>query len=243
MKICDYKNHKRFSLRCLGSGITLVSLKLRNTIRTHKSDCIIQKTERSLLNERVRNVNNTLDWLEHDRYMYEQKLSTILNQDMMREYKEFLEEHTEARHTKVWNARKRNMKNYGAVNTIAASTVAKLAQVTTQTRTQFSTDQFSPVFKNKRWVVNISNKPLSTAQETVLAHGPNFTVTPKTPPYQDYITANEVASQNLKPMEAEELRADIARVLKQAKPSKANIPKEEWRAIRELRGQTKSTLF
>ena len=51
MKICDYKNHQRFSLRCLGSGITPVSLKLKNIIRTYRSDCIIQKAERSLLNE------------------------------------------------------------------------------------------------------------------------------------------------------------------------------------------------
>ena len=50
------------------------------------------------------------------------------------------------------------------------------------------------------------------------------------PPYQEYIMETEIACQNLKPTEAEELRADIARVLKQAKPSKANISKEEWRA-------------
>ena len=47
--------------------------------------------------------------------------------------------------------------------------------------------------------------------------------------------AIEVACQSLNPSEAEELRADIARVLRQAKPSKANISKEEWRAIRELK--------
>ena len=101
MKICNYKNHRRFSLRCLGSGITLVSLKLKNIIRTHRSDCIIQKAERSLLKERVRNVNNTSDCLEHDRYMYELKLSAILDQDLMRECKRFIEEHKEARHIKV----------------------------------------------------------------------------------------------------------------------------------------------
>ena len=42
-------------------------------------------------------------------------------------------------------------------------------------------DQVSTAPKNKQWVVNLSSKPLSTAQETVLAHGPSFTVTPKTP--------------------------------------------------------------
>ena len=44
-----------------------------------------------------------------------------------------------------------------------------------------------------------------------------------------------MACQSLKPTEAEEFRPDIARVLKQARPPKANISKEEWRAIKELR--------
>ena len=56
-----------------------------------------------------------------------------------------------------------------------------------------------------------------------------------TPQYQEYITAVEVACQSLKPTEAEEFRADIARVLKQARPPKSNISKEEWRALKELR--------
>ena len=45
----------------------------------------------------------------------------------------------------------------------------------------------------------------------------------------------EVACQSLKPTEAEGFRADFARVLTQARPSKSNISKEEWRAIKELR--------
>ena len=87
----------------------------------------------------------------------------------------------------------------------------------------------------KRWVVNLSQQPLTQAQETVLAHGPNFAVTPKTPPFKEYITAVEVACQSLKPSEADEFRAEIARILKQTKPAKPNISKEEWKAIKELR--------
>ena len=44
-----------------------------------------------------------------------------------------------------------------------------------------------------------------------------------------------MACQSLKPSEAGELRAQIARILKQARPSKSNISKEEWKAIKELR--------
>ena len=44
-----------------------------------------------------------------------------------------------------------------------------------------------------------------------------------------------MACQSLKPTVAAEFRADIARVLKKARPPKSNISKEEWRAIKELR--------
>ena len=71
LKISDYKNHRRFLLRCLNKDITPVSLKLKNNIGTYKSKCIIHKTERKLLNKRVRNINNTIDNLEHVKYMYE----------------------------------------------------------------------------------------------------------------------------------------------------------------------------
>ena len=49
------------------------------------------------------------------------------------------------------------------------------------------------------------------------------------------MTAAEVACQCLKPSEADEFRAKIARILKQARPSKPNISKEGWKAIKELR--------
>ena len=35
--------------------------------------------------------------------------------------------------------------------------------------------------KNK-WVINISNKPLTTDEERLLAHGPNYAIVPKDPP-------------------------------------------------------------
>ena len=44
-----------------------------------------------------------------------------------------------------------------------------------------------------------------------------------------------MACQSLKPSEADEFRAEIARILKQVRPSKSNISKEEWKAIKELR--------
>ena len=42
---------------------------------------------------------------------------------------------------------------------------------------------------NPKWVINLSNKPLTCAQRSVLAKGPNFVVTPRQPPNLEYITA------------------------------------------------------
>ena len=78
-----------------------VSLKLKNNIRTYKSDCIVQKAEKSLLNERIRNINSILDDYEHDRYMYTKKLPAILGPDITKECEKFIEGLKEARNLKV----------------------------------------------------------------------------------------------------------------------------------------------
>ena len=71
---------------------------------------------------------------------------------------------------------------------------------------------------NPKWVINLSSKPLTLAQRSVLAKGPNFAVTPKQPPNLEYITAIEAARTKLSQQDAEELRADINRVLRYSHP-------------------------
>ena len=109
MKICDYENHRRFLLRCLGNGIIPVSIRLKNHVRTQRSDNIIYKAERSLLNERIREVNMTLNRLKHDVYMYQNKLSGIIREDLMEKSLIFIKEHKESRHKTVMD---RQIKKY-----------------------------------------------------------------------------------------------------------------------------------
>ena len=61
----------------------------------------------------------------------------------------------------------------------------------------------------KKWVINILSKPLSKAQEKLLAHGPNYAVVPKSPSIAEYIAAVEQACSRLKQGEAEELRGKL----------------------------------
>ena len=76
------------------------------------------------------------------------------------------------------------------------------------------TDSHEKEEPNPKWVINLSNKPLTPAQRSVLAKGPNFAVTPRQPPNLEYITAIEAACTKLSQQDAEELRANINRVLR-----------------------------
>ena len=71
---------------------------------------------------------------------------------------------------------------------------------------------------NPKWVINLSSKPLTPAQRSVLAKGPNFVVTPRHPPNLEYITAIEAACTKLSQQDAEELRANINWVLRSFHP-------------------------
>ena len=88
---------------------------------------------------------------------------------------------------------------------------------------------------NPKWVINLSNKPLTPAQRSVLAKGPNFAVTPRQPPNLEYITAIEAACTKLSQQDAEELRANINRVLRSSHPPKPNLTKNQMSALRELK--------
>ena len=77
-KMADYRNHRRFMLRCIKASITPVSCKLKNPLKTKKSYNIIHKVEKQLLYERVRNINNTLESLDKQRQTQYRKFKDML---------------------------------------------------------------------------------------------------------------------------------------------------------------------
>ena len=76
---------------------------------------------------------------------------------------------------------------------------------------------------------------MTQAQRSVLAKGSNFVVSPKQPPNLEYITAIEAACTKLSQQDAEELRADINRVLRSSHPPKSNLTKAQNLDLRELK--------
>ena len=88
---------------------------------------------------------------------------------------------------------------------------------------------------NPKWVINLSSKPLTQAQRSVLARGPNFVVTHRHAPNLEYITVIETACTKLSQQNAEKLRANINRVLGSSHPPQPNLTKAQALALRELK--------
>ena len=83
---------------------------------------------------------------------------------------------------------------------------------------------------DKRWVVNLSSQQLTEAQTNLLTHGPNFTVTSKSPPTIECITAIEEICQKLEQGEVEELRGEVKAILKNT-PLSRILPKRNRRPL------------
>ena len=78
-KMADFRNHRRFTLKCIKASITPVSCKLKNPLKSSKSYNIIQKAEKQLLYERIRNINNTLEALKEQRKRQYNQFKDMLN--------------------------------------------------------------------------------------------------------------------------------------------------------------------
>ena len=88
---------------------------------------------------------------------------------------------------------------------------------------------------NPKWVIDLSSKPLTQVQKSVLAEGPNFVVSSRHPPNLEYITAIESACTKLSQQDAEEHRADINQVLRSSHPPKPNLTKAQIIALRKIK--------
>ena len=70
-------------------------------IRTQKGKGIIYKAEKQLLNKRIRNINYTLECYEHERYMYQNELKELIDQEMWNACMAEIERRKELRHRRV----------------------------------------------------------------------------------------------------------------------------------------------
>ncbi len=90
-KVANYRNHLRFTLRCLQERVTPRSLKLSTNVKGFRADKIISSAERKLVNERVRQINFTISKLNNKKSEISRDLCTRLPPDVYDRVSQFTE--------------------------------------------------------------------------------------------------------------------------------------------------------
>ena len=208
-KIANFKNHRRFTLRCLSQKITPNSLKLKSNIKTSRGKRILEKAERQLVNERVRNINNIIATCAYLRDTCMDELKEQISNFYYQECVKVIERVRETRHQTVlkshlskfdqlWQRFRGDWSKQELTNgfsntrykeqgeTLPADTTTsteETPETTTNSATTntTTTDTTTKEYIN-RWVRNLSSTPLTEVQVSLLVHGPNFVVAPRHSP-------------------------------------------------------------
>uniref|UniRef100_A0AA85KD39 Uncharacterized protein n=1 Tax=Trichobilharzia regenti TaxID=157069 RepID=A0AA85KD39_TRIRE len=85
------------------------------------------------------------------------------------------------------------------------------------------------------WIVNLSDRKLTEAEESVLMKGMNFNISNKRLKPEDIIPVIETALEGYDKQKAELVRAQCALTLKKQKAEKPNITKEELKALQDIK--------
>ena len=102
-KMEAFQNHRIFMIRCLKEDLIPVSVKLRSNIKTPRANIFTKKAERALLNERVRNINNTITMATCERDTCMNTLSEVFPKEIMEECARLIFLGREAYYIKVKN--------------------------------------------------------------------------------------------------------------------------------------------
>ena len=181
-KMADFKNHRRFSLRCLSEDVILVSIKLKGNIRTPKGQYITRRVEKALLNERIRLINNTISMFNHQGDTCKTDLEKRIREEDLKECQEFTNIRKEARHCRTKEGQKQNIDRLCHKNNINKGHCSNIHGNHTFTSTD--TACVSPVHTStNKWVIKTFSKPLTKAQEKTVVPWAKFCCGPKKPTF------------------------------------------------------------
>ena len=100
-KLANFKNHRRFTIRCLSQKITPVSLRFKRNIKMERGKKIIEKAEKQLMDERVRQINSTIDICNHLIYTGMDELKGKMGPELFDECQVFIDRIREWGHRTV----------------------------------------------------------------------------------------------------------------------------------------------
>ena len=152
-------------------------MRLKTNIKISKGLEIIKRAEKQLVNERVRTINNQLEMLMLNRDTYINKLkNTVGDQNLIEECDKLMEKIIESRHLIVLERQKSKYKALHQQKIDGCSNQGH--QKNKDIHHQTGPIQPAVPDINKKWVINLSDHPLTEKQEKLLARGPKFVIKP-----------------------------------------------------------------
>ncbi|XP_057292500.1 uncharacterized protein LOC130621201 [Hydractinia symbiolongicarpus] len=99
---------------------------------------------------------------------------------------------------------------------------------------RFNDESQTGIDKSK-WIVNLSNRQLTTEETNLLSKGMNFCMTPASIPKKEIVAKVEEAIKDLPKEEADTVRAKVSLTLQKSKTPKDNLQKSERLSLKNLK--------
>ena len=209
--LCDLT----FLKSCRNNQIIPKSLQLKHHNRTSSNSKTLNKACHALVRESIQTTRR--------------KLNTT-NSKLYTTYSDI---HSHNIHPILWNAVDRL--SYEKADYIASQKTNTQKQKLAQLILNQNPKQKPKPIHISNTVHNFSDSPITTTATQALSKGFNFAITPKVIPTEHIISQIESTISHLNPEDAELIRQDTSRILRNSKPPPSNLSYQERQALKDLR--------
>ena len=173
IKDSDYRNHRRFTFRCTSKGIILVSVRLKSTSNNRRRTDreIIYRVEKQLLQDMVKCISGILcdneGKLDRNRSRLLSLVTTTTAKDRCIV---LINKVRESRFTKIKNRQVNKFNRLATKSGKGREANTYCRNISNQSQASNSnSNQLQASGSNNKWVINLSNTPLTQAQESFLS--------------------------------------------------------------------------
>ena len=217
-----YSNHLGFSLRCLHNELVPKDLRPRCKVKTERCREAAHRFSRLQLQERIHLNHSTRDRIKASIDDLTADIKKTLSTEDFAE----VESLQKLRCDKIMSqVRERHVKKFNDL----------LRQ------NDKAADDQNKVVDKDRWIINLSNRDLSSNEKSLLSRGLNFCLAPTIIPKKDIIAEVEgkidylERTGSITNSNGAYTRAEISTILTSASVPKDNISKKERQALKKLK--------
>ena len=217
-KLARYNNHLTFLTRCIKSHIIPRYKSIQPPVSTKGARRVAELASMRFLRERIRLTQRAKGDAKRETKSTARGITAALTADEASEMLEKIRVNIQ----RVFTATKDRQRR----------TFLKLVQQKQASVSKTPHADQTPRVDRNEWVINLSSRPLSDAEVSLLEKGLNFAVTPTNISATEIVAKVESAIRTLDSERADTVRRSVNNILQQAEPPKPNITREMQEALK-----------